>query len=285
MELYKIRRRTMSKVLSIISITATLGLFLLIALAAMLTRNGASAEQLRSFTEALRLPTSLALIVQLLNTLGQILIIILASTVVGGEYTSGTIRLMLTRGPTRTQLLLSKLGAAGVCIVLGVIGVTLLGILTGLLLNISTGITQSFDFFSAAWLGHFLLCLLVVMLGLFMYAAMALCLSTLGRATAAGIAGVLTWSFLIEPAVEVISSFGRNISGPTGAFFQALPDYLIGPNISALVQNQERYLFPSLSNLQTPAPSDLHALLVLAVYLALLIGLACWVSVRRDITN
>src|SRR5947209_16834917 len=118
MELYKIRRRTMSKVLSIISITATLGLFLLIALAAILTRNEASPEQVRSFTEALRLPTSLTLIVQLLNTLGQILIIILVSTIVGGEYTSGTIRLMLTRGPTRTQLLLSKLGAAVVCIIL-----------------------------------------------------------------------------------------------------------------------------------------------------------------------
>jgi ABC-type transport system involved in multi-copper enzyme maturation permease subunit len=285
MELYKIRRRMMSKVLIIISVIATIGLFALIALAAFLTiKNGTTVEEIQLFTQSLRLPGSLSVVVQLLLTLGEILIIILVSTIVGGEYTSGTIRLMLTRGPTRAQILLAKAGTAVVCIVFGVIGIILLGVLTGMLLNIWTGIPQNLDFLKAAWLGHMLLYLLIVMLSLTMYAMMALCLSTLGRATAAGLAGVLTWSFLIEPVVEALS-FLKNIGGAAGSVFQSLPDYLIGTNITALLQNQGQYLFPSQAGLQPPPQSDLHALLVLAVYLLIFLGAAWWISVRRDVTN
>jgi ABC-type transport system involved in multi-copper enzyme maturation permease subunit len=285
MELYKIRRRMMSKVLIIIGVIATIGLFALIALAAFLTiKNGTTVEEIQLFTQSLRLPGSLSVVVQLLMTLGEILIIILVSTIVGGEYTSGTIRLMLTRGPTRTQILLAKAGTAVVCIVFGVIGIILLGVLTGMLLNIWTGIPQNLDFLNAAWLGHMLLYLLIVMLGLTMYAMMALCLSTLGRATAAGLAGVLTWSFLIEPVVEALS-FLKNIGGAAGSVFQSLPDYLIGTNITTLLQNQGQYLFPSQASLQPPPQSDLHALLVLAVYLLIFLGAAWWISVRRDVTN
>ncbi len=261
MELYKIRRRMMSKVLTFIGIMATVSLFGLFAL-----------------------PESLSLITQLLLTLGQILIIILVSTIVGGEYTDKTVRLMLTRGPTRTQLLLSKIGAAADAVVLCVVGITLLGILTGFMLNYITGITPTFDFFSMNWLGHALLYMLTTMLGLFTYAMMALFLSTLGRATAAGMAGVLTWSFLIEPAISVIGLFGRTISGPLGSFFQALPAYLIGPNISVLLQNDSPYIFPQSPGAQVPqAATDIHALLVLAVYLVVFIGIALWVNRRRDV--
>ena len=105
MELYKIRRRVMSKVLSLLAILATIGLFAMIAMIAFLmSRSGASADAINNFSEAVRLPGSLTWTGQLLSTLGQVLVIILVSTIVGGEYTAGTVRLMLTRGPTRTQI-------------------------------------------------------------------------------------------------------------------------------------------------------------------------------------
>ncbi len=286
MELYKIRRRVMSKVLSLLAILATIGLFAMIAMIAFLmSRSGASADAINNFSEAVRLPGSLTWTGQLLSTLGQVLVIILVSTIVGGEYTAGTVRLMLTRGPTRTQIFFSKVGVALVCIVLGVVGITLLGVMSGFLFNLTTGIVATFDFFSAAWLDHAVLYLLAIMLGLFVYAMMALCLSTLGRATAAGLAGVLTWSFLIEPLIETISFFGRGISGPVGSFIQSLPDYLIGTNIGVLVGNQEQYIVSGNGGLQAGGPSNLHALLVLAVYIVVFVGSAWWVTIRRDITN
>src|SRR5437667_937383 len=117
MELYKLRRRMMSKVLSSISIVATLCLFGLIAFVAFLmSRNGTSALVITNFSAGLRLPESLSLVGQLILTLGEILIIILVSTIVGGEYTDKTVRLMFTRGPTRAQILLSKVGVAIACI-------------------------------------------------------------------------------------------------------------------------------------------------------------------------
>lgn len=285
MELYKIRRRMMSKVLTSISIIATVSLFGLLALATFLeAKSGAPPEVLSRFSDSLRLPGSLSLVTQLLLTLGQILIIILVSTIVGGEFSDKTARLMLTRGPTRTQFLLSKIGAAIAAVVLGVVGITLLGILTGLILNFTTGITPIFDFFSASWTGHALLYMLITMLGLFTYAMMALFLSTLGRATAAGLAGVLTWSFLIEPVISVIGLFGRTIGGPLGSFFQSLPDYLIGSNISVLLQNQNISISPQSPGAQvSQAVTDIHALLVIAVYLVVFIGIALWVNRRRDV--
>ncbi len=284
MELYKVRRRLMSKVLSAIAILSMIGLFALITVGALyLSKNGSTPLDIVSYSQTLRLPSSLYLIIQLINTLGQILIVILVSTIVGGEYADKTLRLMLTRGPTRTQYLLAKVGAAAISVIVGVVGLTVLGIISGLLLNLSTGVAQSFDFFTLDWIDHILLYLLITMLGLFTYAMMALFLSTLGRATAAGLAGVLTWSFVVEPVIEVSSSFGRDIGGPIGSFFQALPDYLIGTNISHLQQDQSHYVYASAIIQPASLQADLHALLVLAVYLLLFIGLAWWVNMRRDV--
>src|SRR6266568_8952694 len=66
MELYKLRRRVMSKVLSIISILSTIGLFGLIALAAFLmANNGTPQGVIAAFSDSLRLPQSLNLVVEL----------------------------------------------------------------------------------------------------------------------------------------------------------------------------------------------------------------------------
>lgn len=284
MELYKLRRRLLSKVLGIIAVLSTIGLFALVTVAAFyLSRNGSAPDVIQSYSTALRLPSSLYMVVQILNILGEVLIIILVSTIVGGEYSDKTVRLMLTRGPTRTQYLFAKIGVSAACILLGVVGLTLIGVITGQLLNLSTGIAQNFPFFTFEWLGHVLLYLLITALGLFMYAMMALCLSTLGRATAAGLAGVLTWSFVVEPIIEVSSNFGRDIGGPVGGFFQSLPDYLIGTNISQLQQDQSHFIYASAIIQPTSLQADLHSLLVLAVYLVIFIGLAWWVNVRRDV--
>jgi ABC-type transport system involved in multi-copper enzyme maturation permease subunit len=318
MELYKIRRRAMSKVLAAIAILAAVGLFFLISLGTIFIVNSppesflppscppssistpssnqpactphqptaAELEQakqnrqntLQNVSAPLRLPTSLFLTVQAALTPFTVLIIILVGAIVGGEFSIGTVRLMLTRGPTRTQFLLAKIAAALVCILLGILGMTLLGILTGQLLNLISGIGQNLNFFDAAWLGHAILYLLIAMLDWFIYAMIALFFGTIGRSSVAGIVGALTWYF-VEPilttAFNLLSLILRE------DWLRNVPDYLIGNNIGALQQNQGQYLFHGTpSNL-----SDLHAIIVLAVYLAIFIGLALWINERRDVTN
>ena len=287
MELYKLSRRMMSKVLGIISVLTVVLVFLLLALLS-------AVESTHSTSVLLLLPLSLYVAIQIAFTLGRILIVILVGVITGAEYSAGTIRLMFTRGPSRTQFLLSKIGAAVSCIVIGVLGITLISIVLGQVLNLLTGVVPRFivgNSLNAAWLGHALLYLLITMLGLFVYAIMALFLATLARSTAAGIAGVLVWALVIEPVLGVVCNGIASITnGATADLLRAIPDYFIGNNISALQQNQEVALFPGsivqLAAQANPRPlSDIHALLVLAGYLILFIGLAWWVNERRDVTN
>jgi ABC-type transport system involved in multi-copper enzyme maturation permease subunit len=287
MELYKLSRRMMSKVLGIISVLTVVLVFLLLALLS-------AVESKHSTSVLLLLPISLYVAIQIAFTLGRILIVILVGVITGAEYSAGTIRLMFTRGPSRTQFLLSKIGAAVSCIVICVLGITLISIVLGQVLNLLTGVVPRFivgNSLNAAWLGHALLYLLITMLGLFVYAIMALFLATLARSTAAGIAGVLVWALVIEPVLGVVCNGIASITnGATADLLRAIPDYFIGNNISALQQNQELVLFPGsivqLAAQANPRPlSDIHALLVLAGYLILFIGLAWWVNVRRDVTN
>jgi len=293
MELYKLSRRMMSKVLGIISVLTVVLVFLLLALLS-------AVESTHSTSVLLLLPLSLYVAIQIAFTLGRILIVILVGVITGAEYSAGTIRLMFTRGPSRTQFLLSKIGAAVSCIVIGVLGITLISIVLGQVLNLLTGVVplseSAFKSFvgnslNAAWLGHALLYMLITMLGLFVYAIMALFLATLARSTAAGIAGVLVWALVIEPVLGVVCNGIASITnGATADLLRAIPDYFIGNNISALQQNQEVALFPGsivqLAAQANPRPlSDIHALLVLAGYLILFIGLAWWVNERRDVTN
>jgi|SRR5579863_1113785 len=312
MELYKIRRRAMSKVFGIISPIVVVGAFLVISLGTIYVVNSpasafvppsctqsnnapgctnqqfsqaqanqARQDSLQSLSEPLRLPTSFSIATAVINFIGEILIIILAGSIVGGEYSVGTVRLMFTRGPTRTQFLLGKIGAILACIALAFVVLTPSGILAGLFLNLISGIVPSYAFFNAAWLGNALLYTVLCMLSVFTYGMMALFIGTLGRSTAAGVAGALAWA-LVEPIVGgVLQLIGSLVKGNVGTFLSAIPDYFVNTNLSALMQNQGQSIFNGGSS----QISNLHALIVIAVYLAAFIGLAWWVSIRRNITN
>lgn len=265
-ELYKIRRRAMSKVMGIIALAVILFTFLFTPFISQ---------------DLVHLPLSLTVAVEVPRLLGVVLTIVLVGSIVGGEYSIGTIRLMLTRGPSRIQFLLGKIGAALACIVLGLLFMVLFGILLGQLLSLFINVPTDWHFFSLNWLGHALLYLVSAMFGLSVYAMMALFLAILGRSSTAGVAGGMMWS-LLEPVFGLlISTVGMHIQGPLGTFFVSLPDYLISNNIGALLQNESLFL----THNQPATIDNLHALLVLALYLFVFFGLSWWLLERRDITN
>ncbi len=310
MELYKVHRRMMSKVLGIMAIAIVMLIFLLISLGTFVVLNAppeaftgpascqgsrpsscqrpsaaqsaqARLEALQTASEPLRLPSSLDIIEQLAIPPGAFLLIALVASMVGGEFSIGTVRLMLTRGPTRTQFLLAKLGATIVCIVIGVLVMFITGVLASQLLNLASGVGQDFSFFSASWSVHTILFVLVAMLNWLMYAAIVIFFGTLGRSIVAGIVGALSWFFaeaIVQGVLNLAGFFNRGLFGD---FLKAIPDYFIGNNIGALAQNQGQYIFGDRGS----SLSDLHALIVLAVYFSAFIGLAWWVNKRRDVTN
>jgi ABC-type transport system involved in multi-copper enzyme maturation permease subunit len=301
MELYKIRRRLMSKVLGslvvLLAVLASLAVWVDLAIVpdcnaqgmvaesgtACVTLNATQMAQWQQATsEPLRLPSSLELAVtQDEFNPGIILVIILVGSIAGGELSIGTVRLMFTRGPWRGQFLLAKYGASLVCVVLGVLTMAVIGVLTGQVINLFSGGHQSFAFFNGAWLGHACLYLLATMLHWFMYAVVAIFFALLGRSTVAGVVGALTW-FFAEPILSNILAIVGNFSlGVFSTFFRLLPSYFMGNNARALQLNQAHYLFGSAGS----SESDLQAMITLVIYLAAFIGLTWWLNESRDVTN
>jgi ABC-type transport system involved in multi-copper enzyme maturation permease subunit len=306
-ELYKLRRRPMPKILILIAILITISAFLLPALAAKslskdlciidkhgqehcISQSQAEIEKQKAVVSApLRLPNALLQSVSVINFVGTISLIIIAGSIVGGEYGIGTIRLMLTRGPTRTQFLLAKVGTVIICVLTTLFLLILVGIIVGALLNLTTGIAVNLSFFTGEWLVHAIAYVLIATLGLSVYAMIALCLATLGKTTAAGIAGALIWWFLESVLGAVFTGIGFLNKGPVGDFLDAIPDYFIGNNIAALYDHQSRYLMNGVTQVGSITNShdisDMHAILVLMIYFVVFIGVAWWVNQQRDITN
>ncbi len=315
-ELYKLRRRPMSKVLSIVALCIILFGLLLTGLPAIFAstaptsdylppqctsttdptqtcldhtptqadlNQAASAKQesLHSAAMPLRLPDSFITTSQLVQGIGLVLIIILAGTIVGGEYAAGTIRVLYTRGPSRGQFLLAKALCLLICIILGVVVLLIAGILLGIVINLISGSGMDFHFFTAVWLLHASAYTGIVILGLLIYAILALCLTTLGKATAAGLAGALVW-WGLESILGGIFLLASSITkGISSTILKAIPDYFIGNNINVLLANQNVYLTGG----DAGTISDLHAILVLLGYAIIFFGSAWLVNWRRDVTN
>ena len=238
-------------------------------------------DELVSISSPLRLPTSLYISVQFMEIAGLIFLVIIAGTIVGGEYTVGTVRLMYTRGPTRTQFLLAKVGAIFLYTVIGFTLVAVLGIVLGALLNLLSGVTMDLTFLQHGGILSIVLYLLAAIVSLFVYTMLALFLATLGRATVAGVAGAIVWYILEGLLTQVFGVISFFVKGPFGDLLKAVPDYFIGNNVTALLQNQEAHFLGG----QPSALPNLHAWLVLIGYIVLFIGLSLWVTVRRDVTN
>ena len=239
------------------------------------------AVEVKSAAGPLYLPGSIFTATSIIYFIGVMLLIILAGTIVGGEYNSGSIRIMLTRGPTRTQFLLAKIGTMLICSALTLAILALVGIITGALLTLLASVSVDLRFLTGTWLLHSALFLMVAVLGLFIYSTLAICLSVLGKATVGGVAGGLIWWFMERVLSSVLPILGLSNKSPFGIFLSAVPDYFIGNNIGALLNNQEQYM----NGGQAGSISDLHAILVLIVYLAIFIGSAWWINQARDITN
>lgn len=233
-------------------------------------------------------PQTLTVVEVLISLIGVIVLTTLAGAVVGGEYGNGTVRVILSRGVGRAQLIAAEAVALAALALLAAAVMMLLGILVGFTLGPVLGGTLP-AFASGAPL-ELLQTWLALALNLFGYAAIALFFATLGRSTAAGIGFALGF-FIAEYVLEGILatvSLAFQISQPnTAEFIRHISDWFLGPNLGYIVQHA------SLSPLvispypeQTSAPFGMgHALLLALLYLVLTIGGSYLLTRKRDITD
>ncbi|HLZ55346.1 MAG TPA: ABC transporter permease [Ktedonosporobacter sp.] len=231
-----------------------------------------------------------------LNVVGEILSynlvamlgLLLLAPIIGTEYSLGTIRLLFTRGPTRLQCLLGKAFAGLIYTAEVLLLLVLTYSILGMLIYPLAGEPYSYIFGHfhstnfGTMFGNALGLIAVTIVYWYAFVALAIFFGTLGRSTAAALGGAFAW-FILEMLIPLITSLLMNTfaAGPVHNLLQALPNYLFFNNLSTLVHDREAIL----SGVSASATSDLHAVLVTGVYLVLLIGSSCLVTMRRDITN
>ena len=114
----------MSKVLGTIAIVTAI-------LASIFTSTSSTTSPL--------LPNVLITSITVANFIGILLLIIMAGTIVGEEYSHGSIRLLLSRGPTRVQFLLAKIGAMLICVFIVLVSLIAVSIITWAIWKSSKG--------------------------------------------------------------------------------------------------------------------------------------------------
>src|SRR5260370_39597684 len=268
MDLYKVRRRPLSKVLLLVGTLVIAFVFFAIGIAAW----HLASQPVTSFVPAncavlppkvgcINHPATLADMqhekqrildgaAQLLNIPGvwnveerfviqvlAVLGIILAGALVGGEYSLGTVRLMFTRGRSRLQFLFAKMVVLAIYVVPTILFLMLLGTVIGVVIAQLAGIGTGLSFLIAAHVGHLVLFLLLGMLYWFAYMLMALFFGTVGRSTVVGIVGPLIW-LAVEPLLgNIIAVLPNNGSCGLADFLKAISGYFLGNDLTSLPHN------------------------------------------------
>jgi ABC-type transport system involved in multi-copper enzyme maturation permease subunit len=235
-------------------------------------------EAQSQIASSLAFPASISTAGQYFGVVGVLFLIVLAGALVGSEYSFSTHRLSLARGVGRGQLIAAQVIAVALLALIASGAMLALGAVVGMFGSLALG---SGSAPSLLGVGELLVYWLAVALNAFAYALIALWLGTLGRSVAAAIAGPLVYTFVELVAANLLQIF-RYAPNPDALtrFISSIPDYLLGVNLSAVVQLSGQAPYKLLD--YTGQLGLAHALIVVAVYCALFIVSAYLVFRGRD---
>jgi ABC-type transport system involved in multi-copper enzyme maturation permease subunit len=242
-------------------------------------------QQVNAERQNLTFPDVLSVASGYTGFMGLILLIILAGSIVGGEYSSGTIRLSLARGVGRGQLIAAQVLALAMLALIAM-GLTLaIAIILGLTVGPALG--GKLPAFPVGGMLELVGFWIVLSFQIFAYALIGLFMGTLARSTAAAIAVPLGF-YIFETLVGgILIALSFAIGGSFGDFLKHVPDWFLGNNVGTLSTNvaQSPVKFgDSASGAASPLSTG-HALLVSLAYCVVLVGLSYLILRRRDITD
>jgi ABC-2 type transport system permease protein len=220
-----------------------------------------------------------------------IYLLIVAARIVGLEYQLGTIRVLLSRGVGRLQLLFAKLlTVAIIALILLVIGLVLNYLLTLLLVagvtgNLNAYSTLNSQFWSDAWTY-----VLTILLNMAVTILLAFAASVVGRSLSFGLSAALVF-FPIDNVGTVVMQLAYRVTHSD--FWLSATAYFLGPNLNAMPTAISGKL---LSIGATPVfftdqagqthgilVDGTHTLVVAAVYGVIFAAIAIFLTWRRDV--
>jgi ABC-type transport system involved in multi-copper enzyme maturation permease subunit len=217
----------------------------------------------------------------LFRAFSGIILVIMTATVIGREYSLGTIRIVLARGVGRMQLLLAKLTAVLVwAFFLLIIGLALNALLTTLLVTISTGNLNAFNALTSTYWHDNWIYVLTICFNMVVTILMAAALSVLGRSLAFGLSAALVFFPLDNILVEILALAYRLTHND---FWLHVSAYMLGPNLNVMAGAVTKHDGWGFGAPPMDTVDGTHTLVVALVY-ALIFALVAFVLIgKRDV--
>jgi ABC-2 type transport system permease protein len=214
--------------------------------------------------------------------LSGVFLILLTSTVIGQEFQNGTIRILLSRGIGRLQLLLAKF----LCIVIIALALFILGVLVDSLLVIGVVFTlagnlNALQTLNATFWNATELYLLTVLISMGATILMAVALNVLGRSLTIGMTLAMSW-FVVDNVGAEFMAIAAHVTN--SKIWLDITAYLLGPNLN----DMPRVLIPGNAT-ESPGVyplvpvSGAHTLWVTLVYAIIFVIVALTFMRLRDV--
>jgi ABC-2 type transport system permease protein len=279
-ELFKLKKRLMTKVLLCVLIGIVIILYLLLLAISKFTIPAHGPDEVGDIQTLLGLRIALPFALSILSSFGGILAVILVASSIGNEYNWRTIRTMLICSESRLSLNIAKLISAGIFILIGMI----IGLITGFIMSLITtaigGYTFDFSFINSGYMWDQFLQFWRTFYVLIPYVLLGFLLSIVGRSAMPGIAlgiGV----FFLESIITTFMSLAGN-------WIAEIPKYMLSANVRAITSQanlpQGINVGTGVSNASSQIPGIPHAFITLAIYCILFIILAFYIFRKRDVT-
>ena len=234
----------------------------------------------------------LSITLSILRVFTGIFLLILTARVVGLEYQLGTIRVLLSRGVGRLQLLFAKLLAVGV-IALGllVLGLLLDYLLTVILVAGVTGNLNAFSALNSAFWSDARIYVLSIMLNMGVTILLATAAAVVGRSVTFGLSAALVF-FPIDNIATIVMTLAYRIT--QNDFWLSTTAYFLGPNLNtmaaALTGNRAEsiganplYFVDQAGQAHGIQVDGTHTVVVALVYAAIFAITAIVLTWKRDV--
>ncbi|MDP3064957.1 MAG: ABC transporter permease subunit [Chloroflexota bacterium] len=182
---------------------------------------------LREMRQALTLPRSVEFKFEMTQSVGGILLVILAASVFGAEYAWGTVRSTLIRGVSRANYLIAKLTAVLLIGLAGLVVALVVGVLLTLITTAMLRASVDWSFLSGLFFPRLLAMVGRTWFVMAIPVSLAVMVSVLTRSSAFGIGIGIAYGILETIVVGILG----NISG----WGEAVSLYTIGYNTTAVM--------------------------------------------------
>ena len=279
-EMFKLRKRSMTRVLAfvLIGIMVVLHLVLLAVSKANLPNAGA---HLGDISNVLGLPSALPFAMYILSSFGGVLAIILVASSMGNEYNWRTIRTAVVSSESRFKLLIAKLISAAIFILIGMV----IGLAAGFIMSLITtaigGYKFDFSFATGSYLWNQFLQFWRTFFVIIPYTLLGFMFAIVGRSAMPGIAFGIGIFFL----ESIITTFMYLAKG----WIAQIPSYLPYANMQAITAlNKLPTAFGGGmggGGLNIQLPGTTHAFITLAIYSIVFLFVAFYLFKKRDVTG